>query len=175
MVSTFSRRPTRYARAGRRRIFTRLAAAGDRGDQERAGAGAEWAAETRRNLIQDEVLPVSPFFLLVMPDRFYLWRDSAGSLEAVPADYEADGTAILSPYIGDLSAREFPLSNAGLDLAVTFWLRDLVGMRLEELLSSPEYQWLLESGLYEAIRGGRVEVDTGVIVYAESNFIIELA
>jgi hypothetical protein len=159
MVSTFSRRPTRYAKPDAI-VFSpdwRLQAIVE--IRNAPGAGAEWAAQTRRNLIQDELLPVSPFFLLALPDRLYLWRDTTGSLDAVPAEYEADGTAILSPYIGDPSARKYPLSNEGLDLAVTFWLRDLVDMRLEDLLSSPEYQWLLESGLYELVRDGRVDAD----------------
>ena len=160
MVSTFSRRPTHYATPdaavfspdGSLQAIVEI--------RNIVGAGAEWAAQTRRNLIRDELLPVSPFFLMVLPDRFYLWRDAASSLEAVPAEFEADGTALLFPYIGDRTTRPYPLSNEGLDLAVTFWLWDLVGRRLEGLLAGSEYRWLLESRLYTAIKDGTVEVET---------------
>ena len=34
----------------------------------------EWAAQMRRNLLEYNAVPVGEFFLLVLPEYFYLWR-----------------------------------------------------------------------------------------------------
>ncbi len=37
-----------------------------------AGASPEWAARLRRNILAHGTFPNAPFFLVALPDRFYL-------------------------------------------------------------------------------------------------------
>ena len=35
---------------------------------------AHWATQMRRNLLKHEFTPNAPYFLLVLPENFYLWK-----------------------------------------------------------------------------------------------------
>jgi hypothetical protein len=39
------------------------------------GKSREWAAEYRRNLYVNAELPKTPFFVIALPDHFYLWKE----------------------------------------------------------------------------------------------------
>ncbi len=55
--------------------------------KNRVKATASWAAHMRRNMVAHLDMPRSPFFLLALPDHFYLWRGLAAPLDIAPPDY----------------------------------------------------------------------------------------
>src|SRR5687768_11362330 len=57
-----------------------------------------WATRTRRNILEHDVTPNSRFFLLALPDRFYLWKDASITPELVEPSYEIDAVPFLQPY-----------------------------------------------------------------------------
>lgn len=125
--------------------------------KSRIGVTAEWAAQLRRNLTMQGLVPHAPFFLLALPDHFYLWRRASDRSAAIPPDYDADAAPLLAPYLDDDLRLSGRLSGAGLLLAVTSWLSDLVAIDVDgETLPAAE-TWLIESELYPAIKGGSVE------------------
>src|SRR6516164_7075471 len=40
-------------------------------------ATPKWAAQLRRNILAHGTFPNAPYFLMVFPDRFYLWKRSS--------------------------------------------------------------------------------------------------
>jgi hypothetical protein len=58
----------------------------------------EWVNQLRRNLCTHSAIPVSKFFLLVLPGCCYLWQDNSSPAE-IPADYKVPTGDVLKPYI----------------------------------------------------------------------------
>ncbi|HEX8394979.1 MAG TPA: hypothetical protein VF665_21715 [Longimicrobium sp.] len=114
--------------------------------KNRPHASPQWAAELRRNLIVNGVLPRAPYFLLALPDRFLLWKQRYGA-EAVPPDYQADAEQVLRPFTDSLRRPLSSLSSDGFNMLVGLWLDDLVH-------KLPEHQanWLAASGLGDRLR-----------------------
>ena len=123
------------------------------------GASSEWAARLRQNMYAHGQLPHVPYFLLALPDRFYLWREVEDLHMPIMPHYRADALPLLRPYLERAGTPSRKMTEQGLELAVSAWLEKLVGNHGQ--LASPQGgQWLHTSGLLDAIRGGRVEVQT---------------
>jgi len=124
--------------------------------KSRSDATQSWAAQLRRNLVAHSAIPAGPYFLLALPDRFYLWRDGRAAA-TVPPDFVIDGRAELAPYMSALKVPSQDLSEQGFELLVQTWLQDLVTTNLE----NPGYvrvrDWLKDSGLSDSIRHGTVK------------------
>jgi hypothetical protein len=118
------------------------------------GATADWAAHMRRNLFVHSAVPNAPFFLLALPDRFYLWTHAPALPEATPPDYEIDATAIVAGYT---DSPKLHLSEYSLELIVNSWLNNLINSDLTQETAGPHEKWLFDSGLYEAIKDGSVK------------------
>jgi hypothetical protein len=127
--------------------------------KNRPHATTEWAAAMRRNLVAHLSLPESPFFLLALPDRFYLWRDIAAPLIAIPPDYDIDAVPLLAPYVGNNRQSLISISEYGLALAVSSWLTSLINSHIDKEQMKPDQAWLLDSGLYHAIKGGAIRTE----------------
>ena len=122
------------------------------------GTSPEWAAQMRRNLLVHSAVPRAPFFLLALPDHLYLWKDGSDSTDARPADFVIDSAPILSSYMND--AETIGTTGSGeLELIFASWLNLLTIAQLSEDLAAPHERWLLESGLYEAIKNGSVQTE----------------
>ncbi len=120
----------------------------------KTAATTDWAARMRRNLAAHLAIPRSPFFLLALPDHFYLWCRVPSPLDIVPPDYDVDPAPLLAPYLGDGGRSLHAISEGGLTLAVSAWLTDLVASDLDAERIESRQAWLVESGLYRAIAGG---------------------
>ena len=127
--------------------------------KNKSGASAEWVAQMRRNLLVHAVIPPSPYFLLVLPDFFYLWIDAMSVHELASPDYQIKAAEVLTPYLSPSTQSLKDLSEYSLELLVTSWLEDLVGADLQQDMAGPQLQWLFASGLYEAIRHGSITIE----------------
>jgi hypothetical protein len=119
------------------------------------GQSPEWAIQFRRNILAHRILPNAPFMLFALPDKFYLWTSHDKNGKSVEPDYIIDADPILRPYLqqANLSAEE--ISSSSLELIVASWLDDL--LYISQKNTDPSYAWLTDSGLYQAIAGGRLE------------------
>lgn len=126
-----------------------------------AGVSVEWAEHWRRNLLRNGGLAAFPFLLLAFPDRFYLWRQRGDADGEAPPDYSVDATPLLASVTRFVDQTSNPLSEWGLEFAVLSWLQDVVSEELTPIAGNPSLQWLADSGLYDAIRGGSIEQHIG--------------
>ena len=117
----------------------------------------EWASQMRRNLYAHLSLPPSRFFLLALPERFFLWKD-ASPLAVVPPDYQVDAREVLGRYAEQLRVPLSTLSEASFELLVRSWLEDLISANLNRGEIAESLPWVVESGLYDAIKHGSLKL-----------------
>ena len=130
--------------------------------KRKKGATPEWAAKMRRNLFIHSVVPYSPYFLLALPDHFYLWKNTGSPIDMKSPDYIADSKPILEPYLNNSSYYLDTMSEYGLELIINSWLNKLVNANLTRETASPQEAWLFDSGLYDAIKRGYVKTEATV-------------
>ena len=130
--------------------------------KNKLGATPEWAANMRRNLLIHSVVPYSPYFLLALPDYFYLWKDPSATLETRAPDYTANSKLIWESYLGDSSQYLDTMSEYSLELMTKTWLYGLTNAELTRETAPPHEAWLFNSGLYDAIKHGYVNAEATV-------------
>ena len=101
--------------------------------KNRSGASAEWVIQMRRNLRVHAIIPPSPYFLLVLPDFFYLWTDAVSVPDLAPPAYQMKAAEVLAPYLDQSAQSLTDLSEYSLELLVTSWLEDLIGQTSDEI------------------------------------------
>ncbi len=130
-----------------------------------------WAARTFRNLYAVGSVPDVPYFLLALPDAFYLWRDPGRKAletfvkddrEEVPPDCAVPAWETIRPYLGrkDVSPNEVGTYSMG--MIVNAFVADLLNSDLSRESAPDHLLWLFDSGLYEAIRGGSLALSAPV-------------
>lgn len=116
------------------------------------------AVQIRRNLLVHSGIPDSPFFLIVFPDHFYLWKKGLPDTYDRQADYSVD-TEILFKSFGEKWRNSFePMSGLEFERLVSEWIKDLSNSN--DTSKIPD--WARTSGLYEAIRNGSVVMEAAV-------------
>ena len=130
--------------------------------KNRPGASAEWATRLRHNLLVHSFIPRAPYFLLALPDFFYLWTDAMSASNLAKPDYEINATKILAPYLNQLPWSLNDLSRYSFEMIMTSWLERIVHTDLQIDEAGPNLQWLFDSGLYEAISHGSVAIEATV-------------
>lgn len=130
--------------------------------KNRPGASAEWATRLRHNLLVHSFIPRTPYFLLALPDFFYLWTDALSASNLAKPNYKIKATEVLAPYLDQLPWALNDLSKYGFEMIMTSWLERIVHTDLEIDEVGPNLQWLFDSGLYEAISHGSVAIEATV-------------
>lgn len=123
-------------------------------------ASEEWVVQTYQNLLEYMCIPHIPYFLLALPEFFYLWQNADGF--STHPNFRIDAAKVLSSYIEHSGRFLDNISGMGLEFLVSVWLRDLMSARREDDVSEQGLQWFFESGLYDAIRNGTIAFDTFV-------------
>ena len=115
----------------------------------------EWAARLRRNILAHGAFPNPPYFLMVFPDRFYLWTNPGKNSKPGKPTRSIDARPILRPYFKQSGVTADHVSEASLELITAAWLNDLIHRKPNEIDASQ--RWLLDSGLYDAVAGGSLQ------------------
>ena len=102
------------------------------------------------------------FFLLVTPDKLYLWKNAPTASPLDEPTYEIDTQALFAPYYAHAAREGHALSSYGLELLVVAWLSDLMraDISLEQLPNGQ--QWLLESDFLSAVHAGHIDDEVRV-------------
>jgi hypothetical protein len=147
-------------------MSTRLDLVGyDRDDQlalvvevkKKQDASLDWATQLRRNILAHGTFPNAPFFLLALPDRFYLWKNGVKNQETGDPTYAIDAKPMLKPYLERAGVDAEQISSQSLEFIIAAWLSELAYKKPNELDFSE--RWLVESGLYDALAGGHLEYE----------------
>jgi hypothetical protein len=121
-----------------------------------------WATEMRRNMLAHGLMPKSRFFLLALPDRLYLWKDVENLPELIEPTYEIDATPFFQPYFEKSKLTPNSIIGQSFELIVTSWLNELIRSGISSNVPTLQRAALEESGLLEALQGGRVSIELSV-------------
>ena len=126
--------------------------------KSKTNTSSEWAAKLRRNMLAHGILPSVPYFLIVFPDKFYLWinKTEVYLIEEKEPDYTIDASSILQPYFQKIGIQNNQITQQSLKLIIASWLNELIYSQeaLEDVKKSQG--WLIDSGLYNALVGGEI-------------------
>src|SRR5579859_2949863 len=124
--------------------------------KNKSNASRDWAANLRRNIIAHGFFPSVEYFLLAVPNRFYLWKRGSNPYAIADPDFEVDPRSTLKPYFERAGIQPEAVSGKTFELIIAAWLNDLVNAPPQTEWPSEMQGWLAESGLTEAIKGGRL-------------------
>jgi hypothetical protein len=125
--------------------------------KRKINVSSAWAAELRCNLLRHGTFPKIPYFLMVFLDKFYLWSNAEACQEQSEPTYTIDASSILQPYLERAGVTSDQISGASLELIVASWLGEIIHSdQLPEDINASQ-QWLIDSGLYAALVGGKFE------------------
>ncbi len=128
--------------------------------KNRPGNSPSWAAQTRRNILAHGALGRSDFFLLITPDRIYVWKDVGDEPIKVPASYEGESEPLFAPYFAGAGIAPDKATGQAFAMLVAVWLGDLT--RRPDAEAARSEDWLDKSGLRAAALDGRVEHEADV-------------
>lgn len=127
--------------------------------KNRFGTSTEWAARTRRNILAHGGYWRSDFFLLITPDRLYVWKDAGTDPTEQLPTYELDLGPIFAPYFENAGLDPRQVSGQAFELLVGAWLSDLTRSSNASNQWSRDQDWLDRSGFRSAVRDGRIEYE----------------
>ncbi|GET41531.1 hypothetical protein MiSe_63430 [Microseira wollei NIES-4236] len=141
-----------YNRDGKRVLVVQL--------KSKLNASVEWAVEFRRNILAHGIFPTAPYFLMVFPDRFYLWIDSDGGNDQSKPNYVIDARPIVGPYLEKAGIpADRNISVESLEIIFGTWLSRIIYSEKLPDQTDESQQWLIDSGLYAAIAGGSLKYE----------------
>ena len=126
------------------------------------GTSRDWAAQVRRNLLAHGIRRVGDYFLLITPDRLYLWKDAGKNPEKVPPTHEADMQSEFAQYFEGAGIDPDNISGAAFELLVGAWFGQLTLLDDEAKDLGASRSWLVESGLLSTVKDGRIEYEVPV-------------
>jgi hypothetical protein len=126
--------------------------------KSKRGTSKEWAAKMRRNMFAHGFMPDAPYFLLALPDVFYLWDNSDGGLESDPTQ-RIDPHPFLQPYYQKTGISPDDLTERSFEFIVTSWLNQVLQTTSSQALLTRNQEWLVKSGLFDRLVGGRLELE----------------
>jgi hypothetical protein len=127
--------------------------------KNKRGTSSDWAAEMRRNLFAHGLLPNAPYFLLALPDTFYLWKNTDNSSDVVAPTQKVNPQPFLQPYFGSSDMTSNDLTGRSFNLVVTSWLNQVIRAQNTQELINENQDWLISSGLYNQLAGGHLALE----------------
>lgn len=120
----------------------------------------ESAIHIHRNLITHSGIPGTLYFLLaLLPDSLYLWKGNGSADAEREPDYEIKAQELLKPYFDLIATSPDQASQFQMETIIKLWLKDVVASKDASGVST---EWLRDSGLYEALKNGAVEMETAI-------------
>lgn len=127
--------------------------------KNRLGTSPEWAALTRRNILAHGEYRSADYFILVTPDRLYLWKDVGTEPVQILPTYEADTQSEFTPYFERAGVDPRHVSGHTFELIVSAWLSDVIRSEGAAEKSTEDRSWLTKSGFRSAVRDGHIEYE----------------
>jgi hypothetical protein len=125
--------------------------------KNKRGTTDEWAAKMRRNMYAHGLLPQAPFFLLALPDKFYLWKDAG--MDVVEPTQKVDPRPFLRAYYEKTGVSADSLTSNSFELLVTSWLHQVLRAKSPQELPEGTQDWLVSTGLFDKLAGGYLEFE----------------
>lgn len=128
--------------------------------KKQLGTNREWATQLRSNLFAHGIWPKTPYFLAIVPDHIYLWKNAPNTPDEVEPDYEIESWELLKPYYDMVEVPLEKVSVYTFDFLIGVWLTDLWVFGIDS--ASDRQRWLSESGFWEVLKDGRIVAEADI-------------
>lgn len=119
------------------------------------GKTAEWAALFRRNIMEIGDTPPAEFYLFVMADRIWVWKDVPPVPKLVMPTLEVDAAPIFAPYYKAFNRSPERTDYYLVETMASIWLENLS----DPYRALPDaVRPLQDIGFVEALRNARIVV-----------------
>ena len=126
----------------------------------RKSTSPAWAVTFLRNLLAHRMMPSARYFLVATPDHLYLWKGIVADSEIAKPDYEAHSSSVIGLDRSNGARGGVGLGEHTFESKVANWLAGLSEGRVTQKKENKQAdEFLLQSGLLDAIRGGRIVVE----------------
>lgn len=125
--------------------------------KSKMGVSPDWAARFRRNILAHSNFLKAPYFLMVFPDKLYLWVSNEAYLDYSEPTYAVDANSIFQPYLDRAGVKAEQISGQSLALIVASWLGEIIDSEKPPENIDNAQRWLVDSGLYAALIGGKLK------------------
>ena len=123
------------------------------------GTSRTWATKTRRNILAHGQSCNVAIFLIITPDRLFLWKNTGTNPAQIPPTYEVDMQSEFAPYFESTGLDPNHIRRHAFELLVGTWLSDVTRSENATGEFNDERSWLDESGFRAAVKGGRIKFD----------------
>ncbi len=123
------------------------------------GTSRTWATQTRRNILAHGGSCDVIYFLIVTPDRLYLWKNAGTNPAQIPPTYEVDMQLEFAPYFKSAGLEPNHIRGHAFELLVGAWLSDVTRSGKATGQFDNECSWLNKSGFRAAVKDGRIKFD----------------
>ena len=127
--------------------------------RNKRGTSGAWAAKLRRNMLAHGEFPHVDFFLIVTPDRLYVWKGAGDASAHLQPAYEIDAEPIFQPYFERAGVAPGEVRGDAFELVAASWLGDLMRSEDHAEQSVNGERLLVASGFLDAVKDGRVEYE----------------
>jgi hypothetical protein len=125
----------------------------------RTNTSSDWAAKLRQNILADGLIPFSRYFMILLPDKLYLWKNIDRNSELSEPTFEIDSKPFFSPYFKKAHVNPEEIGADSFELIASSWVNQLVILGITEELPSEERKSLVDSGLLATLKGGRIATE----------------
>ena len=123
------------------------------------GTSRTWATQTRRNILTHGGSCDVIYFLIVTPDRLYLWKNAGTNPAQIPPTYEVDMQLEFAPYFKSAGLDPNHIRGHAFELLVGAWLSDVTRSEKATGEIANDRSWLNKSGFRAAVKDGRIKFD----------------
>ena len=128
--------------------------------KKQLGTNRQWATQLRSNLFAHGLWPRTPFFLAIVPDHLYLWKNAPDTPDEIEPDYDLDIWDSIKPYCDRLGVPVEKLDVYTFELLVSGWLCEIdlfgLGSATERL------QGLVDSGFFKVLQQGQMAMEADI-------------
>ncbi len=125
--------------------------------KRRSGLPVSWASRLRYNLLSENDVAKTDYFLIALLDHFYLWKGIDSPLKLRPPDFVGDTMPILDSYLQRTHLNYLTIAGEVYEEVVLWWLDDLISGVWSAYPNDIRVSWIFDSGLFDAIRNGHME------------------
>lgn len=123
--------------------------------KNKLGTSSMWAGKFLRNLLAHINIQKSPFFILILPDQVYFWKNFQSKSEVVEPDYQINANQLFETYYEKEKVSPENISEERLESIVLAWLSDIRSRKIDLDKLRESQKWLFDSGLIEVIQKGK--------------------
>jgi hypothetical protein len=130
--------------------------------KNKKNVSSEWATKLRRNILAHGDMPNAEFFMIALPERFYLWKNAGNKPELKAPTLEIEANSLLKPYFEKTGISIDNMTPQSFEFIISAWLNSILQDKISSEEKKESKNWLNESGFSKALSGGYLKYEVAL-------------